>query len=165
MTSKYTPPHMRTAKVTPDVEIAKESVEEFPSLGTGVAKPVVVGEHSMAKLAASWSKNADEKKFQEDARREDQDTLELLRRRHTFPMPQFHNIRRFVEPEETEEAEEAAPATQIDPEESGWVEVRSKRKPRKQKSFEEEMNRPQTPEDTTADTVWNSHEEGDTYWH
>ena len=167
MAAKYTPPHMRNKKVEPPVapepQLSKE--KEFPSLGQNVQTRTFgsADGKSFASLASTWAKDADQQKLQELTKKEEEKTLELIRKRRMAPLPQFHNVRRFVEPEDEEYAEEEKPSAPVDPDEQGWTEVITKKKYRKPKTFEEQMNRPNSPESMNDETVWNG-EDNDTYW-
>ncbi len=167
MSSKYTPPHMRNKKVEPsgisEQQLSKE--EEFPSL-VETTQTKVFGQtdgKSFATLVTTWAKDADDQRIQDIAKKEDEKTLEIIRKRRMAPLPQFHNVRRFVEAEDEEEEEEK-PKAPIDPDEQGWIEVITKKKYRKPKTFEERMNRSNSPDESNNDeTVWNG-EDSETYW-
>lgn len=169
MSSKYTPPHMRTKKVEPsgisEEQLSKE--EEFPSLveNTRIRIFGQTDGKSFATLASTWAKDADEQRVQDIAKQDDEKTLESIRKRRMAPLPQFHNVRRFVEADdEDEEEEEEKPKAPIDPDEQGWIEVVTKKKYRKPKTFEERMNRSNSPDESNKDeTVWNG-EDSETYW-
>lgn len=171
MESKYVPPHMRNKKVAPapepapEKEIPKEN--DFPMLVEPKQMRVFGSANgkSFASLASSWARDAEERKVQETAKKQEEETLELLRKRRMPPLPQFHNVRRFVEESEDDvEEEEEKPKASVDPDEEGWTEVRSKKKYRKPKTFEERMARPPTPDESSKDeTVWNA-EDNETYW-
>ena len=157
---------MRTSsKIVPMAESSDTKPEdEFPTLGNPTPKLAAPGDRTFATMAATWAKDADEKKFQDSVRKENEEVLDMIRKRHITPLPQFHNVRRFVEPEEDIE-EGAGDAPPIDPDEQGWVEVITKRKYKKPRAFEETVNRPPTPEETSTNTtVWNSTDDGDSYW-
>lgn len=169
MESKYVPPHMRNKKVTelapvPEQTMSKE--EEFPIFVEPKQVRVFGSTNgkTFASLASSWGKDAEEQKLQEAVKKQENEALEMIRRRRIAPLPQFHNIRRFVEPEDEEQVEEK-PKAPVDPDEEGWTEVKPKKKLRRPKTFEERMARPSTPDQNEPDeTVWNTADDDDTYW-
>jgi hypothetical protein len=117
---------------------------------------------TFASLAVEWDDHSKmvelEKQQQEHEKQQDV----AFSRKAVMPLPRFHNVRRFVEPEETEEAppKNVQPSN---PEDEGWTTVDYK-KHRRQKTIEEKANRPPTPEQD--DTVWdgNAPEEHETCW-
>lgn len=164
---------MRNKKVVPEPapapapEQVLSKEEEFPTLVEN-SQIRVFGSASgktFASLASSWAKDAEAQQAQETAKKQENETLEMLRKRRMAPLPQFHNVRRFIEPEDdVEEEEEETPKTSTDPNEQGWTEVRSKKKYRKPKTFEERMARPPTPDESNKDeTVWTTADD-ETYW-
>jgi hypothetical protein len=138
-----------------ELEKKKEFTEEnFPTLGsapTGVK--VWGGQKTFASLAVEWNKKAEQDEIEQKQRERDEEDV-MSTRRSNVPLPRFHNVHRFVEPEDYDENLEEEDVSQQppNPEDQGWTVVdRAKR--RRQKTFEEKMNRPPTPEND--DTVWN----------
>lgn len=147
-----------------DIEAEKKrefTEENFPVLGSSSSQVRVWGgEKTFATLATEWNdkmqKDEIEKK-QKDT--EQQETM--FHKRTNIPLPRFHNVHRFVEPEDEEES---VPYQKVDPEEEGWVTV-DRKKYRREKTLEEKFARPPTP-DENGDTVWDGSapEEHETCW-
>ncbi len=130
----------------------------FPSLGSPVSKATAWGgAKSFAALAVEWDEKT---KMEEKQQEKVEEPTTVFRRRNALPLPQFHNVRRFVEPEEEEEQ----PSKPTPVEDDGWVTV-DRRKYRRQKTIEEKLARPPTP-DQNNDSVWNNDapEENETCW-
>lgn len=180
-TSNTMPPQNRRPYRKPQWEIAEEqrlakeqlriSAEEekrknveltddnFPTLGAPASRVTTWGGNkSFAALAVEW----DEKSKQEELEtkhqkeKEEQQTA-IFRRRNAMPLPQFHNVHDFKEVDDDVE-EKPAPVDN-----DGWVTV-DRRKYRRQKTIEEKLARPPTPEDDNS--VWNNDapEERETCW-
>jgi len=158
---------MRNNKVAPEPAPAPKLVEnDFPNLSTQQSVKVFGSTNgkSFANMASDWAVHRDEQKKVEELQKKEQESNALLyKQRRSAPLPHFHNIRHFVEPEDDEEEQEEKTAAPANPDEEGWVEVKPKKR-RKQKTFEERMNRPPTPEERSEETVWNGNEEDDSYW-
>lgn len=128
----------------------------FPSLVAPATKVTICDRSkSFAALAVEW----DEKSKQEDLQQEEE-PVQVFRRRNAMPLPQFHNVHRFIEPEDDDYEPESKLRVQEDDE---WVTV-DRRKYRRQKTIEEKLARPPTPENDGS--VWNDgmQETGDTCW-
>jgi hypothetical protein len=157
------------ARKQKDAEVESEkkrelTEENFPVLGsTSSSVKVWGGPKTFAVLATEWDdkrkKDELEKKQKEI---EEQETT--FHKRVTAPLPRFHNVHRFVEPEDDEEDAEHPVQQKIDSEEQGWVTV-DRKKYRREKTIEEKLARPPTPEEND-DTVWNgdAHQEHETCW-
>lgn len=154
MSSKYMPPHLRNKPTETTDEVPKQS------------EPLSNNKKTFASLAANWAKETEDQKIMDDAKKQDLNTFESIRKNRLHPLPQFHNIRHFVEPED-DECQEEPEKKPGNPDQEGWVEVRYKRKYRKVKTLEDdEEERPPSPEEKQAEeTVWTRDEEQeDTYW-
>lgn len=131
----------------------------FPSLGNPPTKMSVWGgTKSFAAMAAEW----DEKKKNDDIEKLQQKREEVhIYHRQNIPLPHFHNIGKFVEPED--DYEDNKTTKNENTEDSGWTVVDTK-KYRREKTLEERLNRPPTPEN--GDSVWNNDapEEHETCW-
>lgn len=139
--------------------------ENFPVLGSVPSNMKVWGgPKTFATLATEWD---DKKKKEENEKKqkelEEQDET-AFHKRVTAPLPRFHNVHRFVEPEDDEEDEEQPVEQKVDPEEQGWVTV-DRKKYRREKTLEEKLARPPTPEEND-ETVWNGDapKEHETCW-
>lgn len=191
--NKYVPPQMRNKKETveekprpsfrrtyqkPQWEVEKEenerkqlaeqqelekkrelTDENFPSVSSTAPRVSSWnGKKTFAALAVEWEEKAKEDDVQEKQKDEH---VAQFQKRTTIPLPQFHNIHRFVEPED--EPEQEPKKKQSDPDEEGWVTV-DRKKYRRQKTIEEKLNRPPTPE--PGESVWNGDapEESETCW-
>lgn len=139
-----------------ELEKKKEFTEDnFPSLGSAPTSVKVWGEKkTFAALAVEWNKKAEEDAIEQKHREKEEQEAALFHRRANVPLPRFHNVHRFVEPEDEDddELEEEFNQPPANPEEEGWTVVdRAKR--RRQKTIEERLERSPTPEND--DTVWN----------
>lgn len=169
--SSYVPPHSRRAQVPRsrreyvqettfrlqqeqeqkrlEQEKSIENNEEnFPSLNR-VVKPSTwsTGSKTFAQLANEWSEKAKEEELTKQVETEEEQRS-VIRPRYNHALPKFHNVHRFIEPED-EEVEEQIPVSTH--EDDGWVTVQ--RKARREKTIEEKFNRPETPPE---DSVWNA---------
>jgi hypothetical protein len=168
MSSKYIPPFLRnkkeSAKVSPIVEEIQSVQDTFPNL---TSKPVVqvssqrLGK-SFANLASDWANEADRQKEEDRLKDNYRVILEDGHRYSSISLPKFHNVRHFVEPED---AEEDNKPTTVSSDESGWIEVRRKKKERRPKTFEERLDEDEenVDESKNEETVWNT-EDDETYW-
>jgi hypothetical protein len=138
--------------------------ENFPSISSNAPRDSAWGgKKTFAALAVEWDAKAKEDEIKQK-QQEKEEQVTQFQRRANVPLPQFHNIHRFVEPEDETEQQDESPVKATDPAEEGWVTV-DRRKYRRQKTIEEKLNRPPTPE--PGDSVWNgdSREETDaTCW-
>lgn len=123
--------------------------DNFPALGPPVSKQMVWGgPKSFAVLAVEWdekSKKEEVEKKQDDK----EDPTLMFRRRNALPLPQFHNVHRFVEPEDEDDYTEQAQ----EPPEDEWTLV-DRKKYRREKTIEEKLERPPSPE--PGDSVWDN---------
>jgi len=147
-----------------ELEKKREFTEDnFPSLGEAPKTMKVWGERkSFASLAVEWSEKTKLDELENKQKEKEEQDI-LFHRRPNAPLPRFHNIHRFVEPEDVESEDDEAPPQKVDPEEEGWTLVdRAKR--RREKTIEEKLNRPPTPEND--ESVWNGDapEEHETCW-
>lgn len=147
MSSKYVPPAMRNKqnqqrkfeKSQPPVEepkVCEMNDTNFPALGE-VPKKVTVwgGTKSFAELASEWKDKDDSDelvKQHEEQKKSQQPTYTY---RQNVPLPKFHNVRRFIEPEDVEES--AKPIDKKEDDE-GWTVV-DRTKVRREKTFEERI--------------------------
>jgi hypothetical protein len=120
----------------------------FPSLVTSLKAPTwSTGSKTFAQLASEWSEKAKEEELTKQVETEEEQRT-IIRPRYNHALPKFHNVHRFVEPEDDEISDEQpVPVNQDD----GWVTVQ--RKARREKTIEEKFNRPETP---PQDSVWNA---------
>lgn len=167
--SSYVPPHARRARQVVErsrrdyIEQEKaiqqkqeerlqksiENTEEnFPSLSGSrlVTKAWSTGTKTFAQLANEWS----EKTVEDALLKPKQDESIHPVQRQSYTLPTFHNVHRFVEPEDEQIEEEEQPHSSNN--DDGWVVVA--RKVRREKTIEEKLNRPETP--PTDETVWNA---------
>lgn len=167
MASKYLPPHLRNKTVpervpspVPEPEPLLEELSTLKVSDTKSSRP------TFAKLAAEWAKDNQEQMTLESFKKQEDESISSLRKNRMAPLPQFHNIRHFVEPEE-ENQEQVEKNT--NPDEEGWVEVKRKKKyVRKNKMLDDdEPERAPSPEEEKEeqkDTVWDQQDDEDTYW-
>jgi hypothetical protein len=142
MSSKYVPPALRNKpsqkrnfdnKPEPPVEqpeVCEFNESNFPSLGNPKNKMTVWGgSKSFADLANEWKSKdeTDEIMKQSEERKKTQESTYLYRQ--NIPLPKFHNVRRFIEPEDEKEQT-------VQQEESEWVLV-DRKKVRREKTVEE----------------------------
>lgn len=167
MASKYLPPHLRnrkdTAKVSPILEEVKSIEEKFPALSN--TNTVRVTEQkpgkSFASLATDWANESERQKEEDDNQRYYRQTMNDVHKQSSIPLPKFHNVRHFVEPEDDEK--ETTPAM-VNNDETGWIEVRRKKKDRRPKTFEEKLAEDELKEqEPKEETVWNT-EDDESYW-
>lgn len=152
MNSKYVPPHMRNNVTQPE----KTLPEASPQVAD-VKVSTWGNKKTFATLAAEWDEQS--KIVELEKQQEDKD--QMFSRKTVMLLPRFHNVRRFVEAEE-EAVEEKAPQTS-NSDDAGWVTV-DRKKYRREKTIEEKLNRPPTPENDG--TVWDGTgaEEHETCW-
>jgi hypothetical protein len=138
-----------------ELEKKKEFNEDnFPALGEAPISVKVWGEKkTFAALAVEWNKKSEQDAVEQKHKEKEEQDAAFYHRRSNAPLPRFHNIHRFVEPEDGEDdlEEEDIDALPPNPDEEWTLVDRAKR--RRQKTFEEKMARPPTPEND--DTVWN----------
>lgn len=161
--AKYIPPNMRNKKVVLEpVKVIEKTEENFPILSTTNRISVFSQNNgkSFANLATEWASKSEEDKLAEDLKIKERESIELLRKQYRLaPLPQINNVRHFVEPED-ERLEQSK--KNEDSNEEEWIEV-THHKTRKQKTFEEKLNRPPTPEEKADGTVWETADE-DSDW-
>jgi hypothetical protein len=116
--------------------------DEFPSLVNSRSSTVVWGGKKFSQVASELEEKRLEEERQKMVQENEEKTNTMINRFHT-PLPRFHNVGHFVEPEEDE-----APNEQEEPSD-GWTLV--DKKARREKTAEEKLNRPPTPEEST---VW-----------
>lgn len=128
--------------------------QNFPALSTtNILKPKIG--KSFAQIAAEGHERhelEEQKKTYQERRRE---------QRFDMPLPVFHNIHNYTEPEDDMPQDQPKHGSQT---EDGWITV-DRKKYYKKKLPEEE--RPPTPEEQSEqkdDTVWNQPEEHETCW-
>lgn len=133
--------------------------ENFPKLGNPVLK-VNSFTKNFAALAvglAEKAKKEDEEKQMKKIEVEEQRKFH----RTNMPLPEFNNVHRFVEPEETEEDQPKRPTPREEADEEGWITVQNK-KARRKKTIEERLNESDDDDNKEPDnSVWNNDEVGD----
>lgn len=137
-----------------ELEQKREFTEDnFPTLGEAPSSVKVWGERkTFASLAVEWSEKTKLDDLEEKQKEKEEQDI-MFHRRPNAPLPRFHNIHRFVEPEDVESDSDTEQApSKVDTEDQGWVLV-DRKKRRREKTIEEKLNRPPTPEND--DTVWN----------
>jgi len=154
----------RKEKEEKDLKNCELTDSNFPTLGAPVSKTRVWGgEKSFASMAVEWEhqkkKEEDEKKQQKQ-----EEQAHNQYRRHNVPLPQFHNVRRFIEPEdEVEEESKHDPSKNDD---GGWTFV-DRKKIRREKTVEEKFAQAAQSLDQEDDnTVWGetAPQEHETCW-
>ncbi len=162
MSSKYVPPAKRKSEkpveAPPPPPPEKKYEDEFPSLsGAPTTRRVWGGTSSFADKAREWSVKA-QKDAEEEASRKKAE-VELRSPSVVRALPKFHNVRRFVEPEEQEEehVEEKPPAND---EESGWTLVEKKvRKKKKTLTEIADEDFAKASDEENSESVWNDEKE------
>jgi hypothetical protein len=139
--SKYVPPNMREKKEEQPPAPAP-SPNEFPSLVNSRSSAVVWGGKKFSQVASEMEEKRLEEERQKMVQENEEKTNVMINRFHA-PLPRFHNVGHFVEPEEEEVSNVQEEAN------DGWTLV--DKKPRREKTAEEKLNRPPTPEEST---VW-----------
>ena len=156
--NKYVPPHKRGVSENKfdvldqsDSETEKPK-EEFPALvtTTNVVQKNWNGKKKFSDMAVQFSKRSEEQKNREEIEKN------VNEYHYNNNLPQFHNIGKFIEPED----DEFNQVKDTPYEEDGWINVKNS-KIRKVKNMEEIANRPPTPEEKT---MWNDDEDEDSYW-
>jgi hypothetical protein len=163
MSSKYVPPAMRKkekpAEAPPPPPPEKKYEDEFPSLSeVPMTRRVWGGTSSFADKAREWSVKA-----QKDA--EDLATRKKVEAESRTPtnarmLPRFHNVRRFVEPEEYEEETAQTKPDAKHGEESEWILVEKKVRKKKKSLTEiadEELAK--ASDEENSESVWNDEKE------
>jgi hypothetical protein len=128
----------------------------FPSLVSAPTnKTVWGGQKSFAVLASEWKQTEEVKKESSETEKNEQRSYIY---RQNLPLPKFHNVRRFVEPED----EEDTPVETTVNDDSDWKLV-DRKKIRREKTIEEKLAE---TEDINDDSVWNADapEEHETCW-
>lgn len=135
--------------------------ENFPRIGNAPSKlNFWGGPKSFVEIAVECAKVSEtEKIFKPMKKQEEPKKQNLVTNHSNVQLPRFDNIHRYIEPEDEQSTEQLKNKE----DEEGWVEVNHSKR-RRQKSFEEIVNRPTTPEE--GDTVWDSNapEEHETCW-
>lgn len=121
--------------------------ENFPTmLGSGLAPPPKIMRKSFANLASEWKEHEEDKK-----------AYEIMEPKYpALNLPKFHTIHRFVESEDQEDEQVEEPPKET-PQEDEWIEVKSKYKPRREKTLIEKYGDPDASEEEVKeeeDTVW-----------
>lgn len=165
MSSKYVPPSKRKiekpAEAPPPPPPEKKYEDEFPTLsGVSTSRRVWGGTSSFAEKAREWSVKAQQDAEEEAARKRAE--LDARPPSVVRVLPKFHNVRRFVEPEEYEEdsptGESKPEATNDD--ESGWtlVEKKARKKPKTLTEIADE-DLAKESDDEHSESVWNDEKE------
>lgn len=146
---KYVPPHMRNTNS--DQSTVAETVTKTTQKQ--------VDKKTFASLAVEWDESSKMAELEKQQQEHEKQQDVVFYRKTVMPLPRFHNVHRFVEPEETPEEK----VCDSNPDDEGWVLV-DRKKYRRQKTIEEKANRPPTPEND--ETVWDGHglEEHETCW-
>jgi hypothetical protein len=163
MSSKYVPPAKRKSEkpveAPPPPPPEKKYEDEFPSLsGAPTTRRVWGGTSSFADKAREWSVKAEKDSVEEAARKK----AEFESRAHSVvrALPKFHNVRRFVEPEEYEEETVEKKPDATNDEESGWTLVEKKVRKKKKSLTEiadEELAK--ASDEENSESVWNDEKE------
>jgi hypothetical protein len=136
----------------------------FPSLGAPTSKVRVWGgEKSFASMATEWEQQKKKEEEEKQKTKEEQNSNSY--RRHNVPLPQFHNVRRFIDSEdETEEVEQVHKPNPNEDEE-GWTVV-DRKKIRREKTIEEKFAEKEQHQEENENTVWgdNTPQEHETCW-
>ncbi len=133
--------------------------QTFPRLGNDPAKMKFWGgTKTFASLAIECAKKAEQeeifKKYKEIEK-----TKKKVFHNVVTPLPVFNNVRHFVEPEDEPNQQKINPLE----EEDGWIKVQNKKR-RREKTFEEKVNRPVTPEENETNINNNDNEDYKTCW-
>lgn len=166
MSSKYVPPRMRNQPQQESDPIPPPPPkDEFPPLPTATTTTTSTtawtGKKKFSELAQEWNVTAKEEKLRreiEEAAR----THEQQVKYSDVAIPKFHNVGRFIEPEDDDDGYISSESDKKE-DSDGWIEVR--KKARKEKDLTEILNRPPTPEQEET-TKWDqaTEEEEDSYW-
>lgn len=165
MSSKYVAPAKRKiekpAEAPPPPPPEKKFEDEFPALTSApTVRRVWGGSTSFAEKAREWSEKAQKDAEEEAALKK----AELSERPPSIArvLPKFRNVRRFVEPEDFENAseEEASKPEAANDEESGWTLVeRAVRKKRKTLTEIADEELAKASDEEQGDSVWNEDKE------
>lgn len=143
----------------------EDTIENFPTLGNTSmtsSSSIWSGGRKFSELASDW-KMADDQRKEEEERQKTASTTVYTD--GVFPLPRFHNMGRFGEPEDEYYEENDSMAHQQAPSEEKWtlVDNRKYRKPKPEFDFsEEDVNA--FREDEEDGTVWGGQEEHETCW-
>lgn len=146
MSSKYVPPAMRNKPRKPESRDKPQPPPEQPKVCElndtnfpELVKPknsmsVWGGTKSFAELANEWKSKdeSDEILKQSEERRKTQESAYVFRQ--NIPLPKFHNVRRFIEPEDDQDYNRSNDQQ----EESDWILV-DRKKVHQEKTFEEKI--------------------------
>lgn len=161
MSSKYVPPAMRKKEqpaAAPPPPPEKKFEDEFPVLSNApTSRRVWGGPTSFADKAREWRVKAERDAEVEAARKKAE--LEARPPSVVRVLPKFHNVRRFVEPEEERPTEEPKTEATND-EDSGWTLVEKKvRKKRKTLTEIADEEFAKASDEENSESVWNDEKE------
>ncbi len=143
----------------------EDTEDNFPTLGR---RPITssmgawTGARKFSELASDW-KSADEQRKEEEERQKSASNTTY--NDGIFPLPRFHNMHRFGEPEDEYYEEDDTTSEQQLPSEEKWtvVDNRKYRKPKPEFDFsQEDVNA--SHENEEDGTVWGGQEEHETCW-
>ena len=143
----------------------EDTEENFPTLGGRAIMSsggVWSGPRKFSELASDW-KSADDQRKEEDERRKNDYSNTGVD--GNFPLPRFHTVHRFSEPEDEYYDHDDYVTEQPTPSEEKWtvVDNRKYRKPKPKFNLDEEdMNA--SHENEEDGTVWGAPEEHETCW-
>jgi len=135
---------------------------DFPALGAGTGKVRVFGgEKSFAALANEWKDHTEQEENSKKAK-EFQEKQESNYYRQNVPLPVFHNVRRFVEPEDEPQMKQPKRSKEDD---EGWILV-DRKKIYHEKTLQEKIEQREKEEQANEDSVWgeNDRQEHETCW-
>jgi hypothetical protein len=155
----------RKAVQQKELEKKKEFNEDnFPTLGSApTSVKVWGGKKTFAALAVEWNTKSENDALEQTHREKEEHDAASFYRRTNMPLPRFHNVHRFVEPEDGENnLEEDNDEVPPNPDEA-WTLV-DRAKHRRQKTIEERFETLSSPDND--DTVWNGDapNENETCW-
>jgi hypothetical protein len=159
MSSKYVPPALRKkdqpTAAPPPLPPEKTYEDDFPTLSKGpTTYRVWGGSGSFAEKAKEWGVKSQKDSEEEVARKKEE--AEGHTSVNVRILPKFHNIRRFIEPEEYEEESVDDKPQPTNNEESGWTLVEKKaRKKRKTLTEIADEELAKGSDGENSDSVWN----------
>jgi hypothetical protein len=143
----------------------EDTEENFPVLGgrqITSSGSVWTGARKFSELASDW-KSADDQRKEEEER--EKNASNTTYSDNIFPLPRFHNMHRFGEPEDEYCEDDDYVTEQQTPSEEKWtvVDNRKYRKPKPKFDLDEEDVKASHENEEDA-TVWGAPEEHETCW-
>lgn len=146
-------------KLEEEQQALANTLENFPTLGNNGSPKTLAwgGGKKFVELASEWKEDEEHNEILKRMEASE----ESERHRLDFALPKFHNVRRFIEPEDFQEEQDIS-SLNI-PQKDEWIEVKKKVHFKKEKTLEEKF--PDPEDEHSKDSVWaDGVEEHETCW-